>query len=230
MLTPVGNPQNLYLYGRAGMSLGAFVRLMLPYTCVSLLLVVVWSAVQSRAYNVPIVVSFGEKVRLSEKAVRLAAYLALFAVPCGRTLIITVIGLALIDRSIFARVDYSLLLTFVGFFVFIGNMGRLPVFYDLLQQMVSGNELLAGASASQVISNVPAALLLSGFTENLASLAVGVNIGGLGTLIASMASLISYKLVAREEGGAKGAYFRYFTFTNVCFLAVLLLFAFVWGA
>ena len=133
------------------------------------------------------------------------------------------------DRPAFARVDYSLLLTFVGFFIFIGNAGRLPAFYDFLQEIVSGNELPVGVAASQVISNVPAALLLSGFTDDLSSLIVGVNIGGLGTLIASMASLISYKLIVREEDGIKGAYFRYFTLANICFLVILLLFAFIYN-
>lgn len=236
MLTPIGNPQNLYLYGRAGLSPGSFILLMLPYTLVSLLLLLVWSAVQTRKYNAPIAVSFAESVRLSDKKLPLTACLLLFAVdlltvaravPCGLALAVTVVGLLLIDRSILARVDYSLLLTFVGFFVFIGNMGRLPAFHDFLQRIVSGRELLVGAAASQVISNVPAALLLSGFTDDLPPLIVGVNIGGLGTLIASMASLISYKLVARESGGEKGAYFRYFTAANVAFLAILLLFAFL---
>ena len=92
----------------------------------------------------------------------------------------------------------------------------------MLQRLVSGHEILAGAVVSQVISNVPAALLLSGFTEDLPALIIGVNLGGLGTLIASMASLISYKLIAREEGRLKGAYFRYFTVANVCFLVILL--------
>ena len=236
MLTPIGNPQNLYLYGRAGLSLGSFLLLMLPYTCVSFLLIMLWSTVQSKTYNVPVEVSFREEIRLDRKRVQLAGYLVLFAVdlltvarmiPYGLALLLTIAGLLVLDRSIFARVDYSLLLTFVGFFVFIGNMGRLPVFYEFLQKIVSGHELLAGAAASQVISNVPAALLLSGFTDNLSPLIIGVNLGGLGTLIASMASLISYKFVAREEPGMKGPYFRQFTLTNVCFLAVLLVFALV---
>lgn len=236
MLTPIGNPQNLYLYGKAGLSLGSFLLLILPFTCISFLLILLQSTMQTRAYNVPIQVSFHEQVQLWGKEVQLAGYLALFAVdlltvarvvPYSLTFCITVIGLLVLDRSIFARVDYSLLLTFVGFFVFIGNMGRLPVFYEFLQGIVSGHELLAGAAASQIISNVPAALLLSGFTDNLSPLIIGVNIGGLGTLIASMASLISYKFVAREEPGMKGPYFRQFTVTNVCFLAVLLVFALV---
>ena len=238
MLTPIGNPQNLYLYGKAGLSLGAFLLLMLPYACVSFLLIMLWSIVQSRAYNVPVEVSFREEIRLDRKKAQLAGYLVLFAldlltvarvIPYGLALLLTVAGLLVLDRSIFARVDYSLLLTFVGFFVFIGNMGRLPVFYEFLQKIVSGHELLAGAAASQVISNVPAALLLSGFTEDFPPLIVGVNLGGLGTLIASMASLISYKFVAREEPGMKGPYFRQFTYTNIAFLAVLLVFALVLG-
>lgn len=236
MLTPIGNPQNLYLYGRARLSLGAFLLLMLPYACVSFLLITLWSTVQSRAYNVPVEVSFHKEIRLDRKRVRLAGYLALFVldlltvarvIPYGLAFLLTVAGLLVLDRSIFARVDYSLLLTFVGFFMFIGNMGRLPVFYEFLQKIVSGHELLAGAAASQVISNVPAALLLSGFTENFPPLIIGVNLGGLVTLIASMESLISYKFVAREEPGMKGPYFRQFTYTNIAFLAVLLVFALV---
>ncbi len=236
MLTPIGNPQNLYLYGRSGLPLGSFILLMLPYTLVSLLFIMAWSIMQAGKYNAPIEVSFSEKVRLADKKIPLAAYFLLFVlnlltvarvIPYGLSLIVTVISLLLVDRSIFAHVDYSLLLTFVGFFVFIGNMGRLPAFHDFLQHIVFGNELFVGAAASQVISNVPAALLLSGFTSNLSPLIIGVNIGGLGTLIASMASLISYKLVVRDDASAKGAYFGCFTWTNLVFLAVLLLFAFV---
>ena len=231
MLTPIGNPQNLYLYGKAELSLGAFVLLMLPYSLVSLFILVVWGCVQARAYRAPIEVSFSEKVGLSEKKVPLITYSLLFlfnlltvarVIPYGLALAVTAIGLLLTDRRIFLSIDYSLLLTFVGFFIFIGNVGRLPAFYRLLQRIVAGHEVLAGVAASQVISNVPAALLLSGFTGDLASLIVGVNLGGLGTLIASMASLISYKLIVREKGEGKGAYFRYFTLANICFLVILL--------
>lgn len=234
MLTPIGNPQNLYLYGRAGLSLGAFVLLMLPYASVALLAILVWCLVQSRACHGTVRVSFAERARLSGNRVHLAVYAALFALdllvvarilPYGAALIVTVAALLWIDRGIFRRVDYSLLLTFVGFFIFIGNLGRLPAFSQLLQRIVSGHEILAGVAVSQVISNVPAALLLSGFTEDLPALTIGVNLGGLGTLIASMASLISYKLIAREESRVKGAYFRYFTAANICFLMILLVFA-----
>jgi len=112
---------------------------------------------------------------------------------------------------------------------FIGNIGSPPAFSQMLQQLVSRHEGLAGVAASQVISNVPAALLLSGFTGNLSTLIIGINLDGLGALIASMASLISYKLVAREESQTKGAYFRYFTAANVCFLVALLVLTMVLG-
>lgn len=236
MLTPIGNPQNLYLYGKAGLSLGDFVLLMLPYAAVSLIVIVVWSLVQSRTCHEPVQVSFGEKAGLDGNRIRLVIYGVLFAldlltvariIPYGATLGVTVLALIVTDRSIFRCVDYSLLLTFVGFFIFIGNIGRLPAFSQMLQEIVSGHEVLAGVAASQVISNVPAALLLSGFTKNYPALMIGVNLGGLGTLIASMASLISYKLIVKEDGRIKGAYLRYFTAANICFLVVLLVFTMI---
>lgn len=239
MLTPIGNPQNLYLYGRAGLSLGAFVRLMLPYAAAALAVIVVWSLLQSKACPGKVQVSFREKAGLTGNQVQLTAYGSLFAldlltvariIPFQAALGVTVIVLLLLDRSVFRRVDYSLLLTFVGFFIFIGNIGRLPAFSQILQQIVTGHEVLVGVAASQVISNVPAALLLSRFTEDFPALIIGVNLGGLGTLIASMASLISYKLIAREEPQMKSAYFRYFTAANVCFLVIFLVFAQVFPA
>lgn len=234
MLTPIGNPQNLYLYGKAGLSLGAFVLLTLPYVAAALLVLLIWSLVQSKAYHGPVRVSFAEDAQLTGSRAHLAVYALLFVldlltvariVPYGAALGITILALLLADRHIFLRVDYSLLLTFVGFFIFIGNIGRLPVFSQILQQIVSGSEVPVAVAASQVISNVPAALLLSGFTQDLSALIIGVNLGGLGTLIASMASLISYKLIVREERQVKGAYFRYFTATNICFLMILLVFS-----
>ena len=117
--------------------------------------------------------------------------------------------------------DYFLLLTFVCFFLFIGNVERIPAVSSLMKELIVGRELPAGAALSQVISNVPAALLLSGFTENVRPLLYGVNIGGLGTLIASLASVISYRLYGSSEGAGKGAYLKTFTLYNVIFLAVL---------
>ena len=125
------------------------------------------------------------------------------------------------DRPVLKQVDYCLLLTFIAFFIFTGNMGNIKAIRVALQQLVTGRELAIGIISSQAISNVPAALLLSGFTSDYRELLIGVNIGGLGTLIASMASLISYKLFAKEYNDQKGRYFRWFTISNIIFLAVL---------
>ncbi len=236
MLTPIGNPQNLYLYGKSGISLASFLLLMLPYVLFAFLIIIVWSLLQARIYKAKLTISISGKTAISGTPVQLLVYALLFGLdlltvarvlPYQLTLGLTILGLLLVDREAFRRVDYSLLLTFVGFFIFIGNVGRLPAFHQLLQQLVVGHELLAAVLASQIISNVPAALLLSGFTENYTALLIGVNLGGLGTLIASMASLISYKLLVREDSRLKGRYFRYFTLANLGFLGFLLLFAFV---
>ena len=114
-------------------------------------------------------------------------------------------------------------MTFVGFFLFIGNIGRIPVVSDFLSSWIQGREIFISVLASQVISNVPAALLLSGFTHQWSGLLIGTNIGGLGTLIASMASLISYKYIARMYLQKKGRYLLLFTGLNLLFLAVLLI-------
>ena len=143
-------------------------------------------------------------------------------IPYPVTLGIVVLGVGILDRTTIGKVDYSLLLTFVGFFIFIGNIGRMPAFCSFLQKIIEGREVVTAVAASQVISNVPTALLLSGFTENVKALIVGTNLGGLGTLIASMASLISYKQVASQIPGEKKRYFGWFTVANVGFLLPLL--------
>lgn len=131
--------------------------------------------------------------------------------------------------SIFAAVrmmaygkGYSLILTFVALFIFIGNLGRIEAFSGWLQNILAGHEVFVSVLASQVTSNVPAAILLSGFTDNFRALIIGTNLGGLGTLIASMASLISYRQIANEVPAEKGHYFAMFTISNVVFLAILM--------
>ena len=125
------------------------------------------------------------------------------------------------NRKLLLHIDYSLLLTFIFFFVFIGNMGRFPVFRDFLSSVLDGRVTLVAVLSSQIISNVPAALLLSGFTNEWTSLIVGTNLGGLGTLIASMASLISYKQLAQNHPEVKGKYLAVFTLGNIIFLIIL---------
>ncbi len=239
MLTPIGNPQNLYLYGRAGMGIGEFLLLMLPYTVVSFVLLIGFCLFFGRTgkredENAGTAAGFEkitERTKLQGSAWDVARYLILFilalftvakVIPYPVTLAIVIVVMLIFDRKLFVKIDYSLLLTFVGFFVFIGNMGRVEVFRNLLQSIILGNEVLTAVAASQVISNVPAALLLSGFTEDMKALIIGTNLGGLGTLIASMASLISYKYVVKANKCSKRAYFGFFTITNILFLACLL--------
>ncbi|MBE6850050.1 MAG: citrate transporter [Ruminococcus sp.] len=230
MFTPIGNPQNLYLYGVSQMPLGQFLLLMLPYTAVSGILLLLWGIWYTRRERTTLTVAF-EDTAESLNWRRLAVYLVLFVlslltvarlVDWRITLGIVLLAVLLADRSVLFRVDYSLLLTFVGFFVFIGNMGRIPVFRDFLESMIAGHEVVTAVAASQVISNVPAALLLSGFTKEYAALIVGTNLGGLGTLIASMASLISFKCIGKEASGIRGRYLLYFTAASLAFLAVLM--------
>lgn len=243
MLTPIGNPQNLYLYGLSEMSAMRFVQIMLPYSAVSFGLLAICCVVLGRRLEREESAEAEEKaeegsgadVDMIRSGRSLAVYLVLFVLclltvarilPLGITLAAVLAGVLIVDARVFLRVDYCLLLTFVAFFVFIGNMGRLPAFSGFLQRMVAGNEVPVAVLASQCISNVPAALLLSGFTDNVEGLLIGTNLGGLGTLIASMASLISYKYVAAEAEeqdlpGGKGRYFLYFTVTNLVFLGIL---------
>jgi hypothetical protein len=137
------------------------------------------------------------------------------------TVIVTVI---IIDRKILLRADYGLLLTFVFLFVLIGNINSIQAVNTTLSAVISGREMSVGILLSQVISNVPAAMLLSNFTVNYSDLLVGVNLGGLGTLIASMASVISYKLYAATTGALPGKYLIVFTAINLLFLCAL------WGS
>lgn len=240
MLTPIGNPQNLYLFGVSQMGVGEFVRFMLPYTILSGVLLIVCICFL-KGKSDPVDAAISEKELLTNERGRVekaCVYTGLFVLSLfvvGRVLdyrymvaIVFVVVFFMEKKTIF-HVDYSLLLTFVGFFIFTGNMGKIQTVSNLLQQVIQGREVVLGVLISQCISNVPATLLLSGFTEEYKKLLLGVNIGGLGTLIASMASLISYKIFANTCNKEKGRYFIHFTMINIVFLIVLLAFAAVLG-
>ena len=217
MLTPIGNPQNLYLYSVSGISLGAFLAVTLPYTVLSGVLLALSVFLCYRGTPVAAGDTGGEAVLF---AVCLLEVLGV--VPAEVMLAVILAAVLVVNRKLLLRVDYSLLATFVCLFVFIGNMKRFPAFHSLVAQVLEGHVRLASVGISQIISNVPAALLLSGFTDAWEDLLVGTNIGGLGTLIASMASLISYKQMARRSGDIRGRYLGVFTLWNVIFLAILL--------
>ena len=237
MLTPIGNPQNLYLYSAFSLSMGTFLLYMLPLTvlsglllCLSALLLKKESLGALSGKSTPPEDTAPPCPQSAPQPGKLAAWLFLFLIcllcvvrilPWPVMLAIIIISVCFLNRSLFGRIDYFLLLTFVCFFVFIGNMEKIPVIADFLRSFIQNRELLLGVQFSRVIRNVPAAILLSGFTDAARPLLYGVNIGGLGTLIASLASVISYRLYGTEKGAAKGAYLKTFTLYNLVFLAVL---------
>ena len=227
MLIPPGNPQNLYLYSVSGMGMAEFVSIMLPFTLLSFVLLCASLAFVKKE---PVELPKRKEIYPAIGRKRLALYIALFVIclcavlkliPHYCALAAVVVGLALFDRRIFARIDYGLLMTFAALFVLVGNLARIPAVYGFVSSLADSYPFAVSVGASQIISNVPAALLISGFTDNYAEILKGVNVGGLGTLIASMASLISYKIYARSEGANKGKYMLVFTALNIAFLAAL---------
>lgn len=228
MATPVGNPQNLFLYAHFSLSMGDFLSLLLPLTLISLVgLAAAGLYFGGKGW---ISVSFPEQVRLTSPK-HLALYLVLFGLcllsvcrilPYGVLTVIVIAALLLARPVLLRQVDYMLLLTFVCFFVFSGNLGQMPAVRSALGDLLSRSPLLCSAAASQVISNVPAAVLLSGLTEDWKGLLAGVDVGGLGTPVASLASLISMKFYLRSREAKPLPYFLWFTAANVVGLLVLL--------
>jgi len=235
MLTPIGNPQNLYLYDTYKVPLPEFLLLMLPYSALSLALIVALTFILIRGTSELSGAVKKDAKRLS--AVKLVIYLVLFALNILTviglvhyliSLAVTVIAMLIMDRKSFRKADYNLLITFVFFFILIGNIGRIDEITGALSVLVSRYPVPAAVLSSQIISNVPAAMLLSAFTDDGKSLIIGTNLGGLGTLIASMASLITYRFHAsfskkqKELTGKKqDSYLLSFTIINVVMLIIL---------
>ena len=234
LLTPIGNPQNLYLYSHYGLGLGEFFGAVWPLglVCLALVLGLTWLLVPAEGSC-----GGGGQERLHASAFQLFRYGLMFGL--GLLCVLNVLSwplclaaclllMLLFDRPLFRCVDYSLLLSFVAFFVLVGNLGRIGPVQEFIRGIVTGHELLAGALISQGISNVPAATMLAGFTDQWRPLLLGVNIGGLGTPIASMASLISLRLYGMAPGAESGRYLKQFSAVN--FGLLLLLLAFAWLA
>ena len=248
MLTPLGNPQNLYLYTISGLSIGAFVRIMLPYSFVSAILLLIFilflpkdtvstataantanSTNTVTASNTSNVICEAVKARKNPR-ILFTAYPILFLLclltvlhilPYQIMFLLVLTGFLLLDYRVLKDVDYFLLLTFLCFFIFIGNMKQISLVHELISKLLVHHEVLMGIGASQIISNVPAAILLSGFTDDYSALLIGVNLGGLGTLIASLASLISFKFYTNSNGNDTRRFLGIFTLYNVIFLGVL---------
>ena len=229
MLTPLGNPQNLYLYSLAGMSLASFIKLMLPYSVVALALLVICGFIFIKA--APVTLTEKHKYeRTKRDNYMIGMYVFTFLVSIlvvARVLdyriglIIVVLLTLILDRRVLRKPDYSLLFTFIFLFIFIGNIKRIPELSSAINSLVQINEVAVSIILSQFISNVPAAILCSGFTDKIDKLIVGTNLGGLGTLIASMASLISFKQYSYIDGADKKKYIGVFTFANIAFLIVM---------
>ncbi len=226
MLTPIGNPQNLYLYSFYNMTIGSFLRTVAPVCLVGFIIISVFVMLMP---STKIGISISENAAIKSKP-QLIAYSLLFLLSVMTvlhiadyriTLLITAAVLFICDKTILKKVDYSLLLTFAAFFIFVGNLGRIPWVKEELSLLISGREFIGGVLLSQIISNVPAAMMLSGFTQNSGALLLGVNVGGLGTLVASLASLISFKLYAKSSGARSGLFFVIFTACNLAVLVLL---------
>lgn len=225
MLTPFGNPQNLYLYSKFNIPNLEFMRIMLLPFVLSILLITLCCVifVKPESLELP-----DGKVVLNPKKVLL--YLALFAlsiaivfrgIPYWIGLIIIPPVLFAADRKALKMVDYGLLFTFVFFFVFAGNMARIDAIRHLFSSLLEKSTLLMSVLSCQFISNVPSAILLSQFTGNYADLLVGVNIGGVGTLIASLASLITFREYVKNNPERTGYYVKMFSAFNFAFLIIL---------
>lgn len=226
MLTPFGNPQNLYLYSFFEIDAGEFFAIMaIPFAVAFVLIACTCLVVKP------------EPIRLethpepAPPVWRMIVYFVLFALsvmivfrvfPYYVGLIVVTVALAILEPKCFLRVDYGLLLTFCAFFVFSGNLARIPAVRDLLASVVAMSPLLVGTATCQVISNVPSAVLLSRFTTDYRHLLIAVNIGGLGTPVSSLASLITLGEYRKREPGKTLRYLGLFSLINFSYLAVLI--------
>ena len=231
MLTPFGNPQNLYLYSKFNIPDAEFVSIMFPPFIVAIVLITACCLIFVK----------NEPLEIEEKAAslpvgRVIVYLLLFAVailmvfrfmPYQLGLIIIPLALLFLDRQALLQVDYGLLFTFVFFFIFAGNMGRMEAVREFFSYLLNINTLVFSAMSCQFISNVPSAILLSQFTDNYRELLLGVNIGGAGTLIASLASLITFKEYTKQDPKHTLSYVLKFSAFNFAFLIILTVFCYV---
>ncbi len=225
MLTPFGNPQNLYLYTKFSIPTVEFLGIMAVPFAVSIALITLCCIVFVRPEPLEV-----EEFDMRLDVKKTLLYLVLFAlsivivfrvIPYYIGLIVIPTVLLIVDRKALLKVDYPLLLTFVFFFVFAGNMGRIEVVKEVLGGLLQRSTLLVSVLSCQIISNVPSAILLSQFTTNYRELLIGVNIGGAGTLIASLASLITFREYLKHNPDKAGRYILIFSLFNFGFLGIL---------
>ena len=232
MLTPFGNPQNLYIYSKFNIPTGEFVSIMVLPFAVSIAVITLCCLIFVKPE--PLAIENDDVVINRRRA---AIYLALFAlsviivfrlIPYQIGLVLVPLALMFLDRDALKKVDYPLLLTFCAFFVFAGNMARISFVQAFFEWLLEKNTLLVSALSCQFISNVPSAVLLSQFTDNYRELLLGVNIGGAGTLIASLASLITFREYTKHYPEKTGKYIALFSVCNFGMLALLLTVESLW--
>ncbi len=228
MLTPFGNPQNLYMYAKYSIPTGEFMRIMAAPFAVALIMIIGCCFLIPK-HSMKIIDTGDTKMPVH----RTIIYLILFAItilmvfriiPYWLAIAIVLLALIILDRKAIKMVDYGLLFTFVCFFIFAGNMGRMEPVKRFFSYLLNLNPLITSVFSCQVISNVPSAILLSQFTENYTPLLLGVNIGGAGTLIASLASLITFGEYNKHYPGSAKEYILRFSAYNFSFVIVLTVF------
>ena len=232
--TPMGNPQNLFIYSFYNLSPIDFFKITLPIVVLAVLFLVLL-VLKDKKMNLSLDL---EDVKIDNKrdvylfgGLFLIILLSVFHVIDYKvTFLITIVMVLILNKKLFSQVDYSLLITFIGFFIFVGNISTMDVVKNFMEGILNSpkSTFLASVLSSQVISNVPATMLLSGFTDHFKELLLGVNIGGMGTLIASLASVISYKIYASEFGNDN--YMKSFTFYNILGLVIFVPIAYIFIA
>lgn len=232
--TPMGNPQNLFIYSFYNLSPIDFFKITFPIVILAVLFLVLL-VFKDKKMNLSLDL---EDVKIDNKrdvylfgGLFLIILLSVFHVIDYKvTFLITIVMVLILNKKLFSQVDYSLLITFIGFFIFVGNISTMDVVKNFMEGILNSpkSTFLASVLSSQVISNVPATMLLSGFTDHFKELLLGVNIGGMGTLIASLASVISYKIYASEFGNDN--YMKSFTFYNILGLIIFVPIAYIFIA
>ena len=232
--TPMGNPQNLFIYSFYNLSPIDFFKITLPIVILAVLFLVLL-VFKDKKMNLSLDL---EDVKIDNKrdvylfgGLFLIILLSVFHVIDYKvTFLITIVMVLILNKKLFSQVDYSLLITFIGFFIFVGNISTMDVVKNFMEGILNSpkSTFLASVLSSQVISNVPATMLLSGFTDHFKELLLGVNIGGMGTLIASLASVISYKIYTSEFGNDN--YMKSFNFYNILGLIIFVPIAYIFIA
>lgn len=233
MTTPVGNPQNIFICSYFSLDAGTFFAAILPYSLISLIMVlIIWRIFLAEREKLETEndddTSADRKKTLMFSVFLVLALLSVFRVLDWKILFIAELAVLIIfDRKTLLKIDYILLLTFVCFFIFSANIRSIDTVERLLTSFMDKSAIATSAIVSQVISNVPAAILLSPFTDSAEGVLVGTDIGGLGTPVASLASLISMKFYFKRERGKKGKYIILFIILNFALLAILAAFSLV---